>query len=68
MSDKSLPEQEDGVKRRGRIDVRFTAEDEDRIEEAVRRRNEREHGDLTPSGFVRMATRKFVAEELQGAA
>jgi len=71
MSAKSLQDEEEGVKhppRRGRLDVRFTDIELDRIEEVVRLRNERDHGDLTSSEIVRMATRKFIADELAGAA
>ena len=52
----------DGAEQDRGLTVRWKAEDWHAIEEAVRAINERDHSDLTPTDFIRMATRRFAAE------
>lgn len=64
MSD-NLPEEAPAVKHAdNRITVRWSDDDLEGIEELARRRNERDHSDLTPTDIIRMAARKLIAEEL----
>jgi hypothetical protein len=50
------------------LTVRWKPDDWRAIEEATKALNERDHSDLTPTDFIRMASRKLAAEIVSAAA
>jgi len=64
----TLPGNTEHEQDRKALTVRWMPDDWRAIEDAIRALNERDHSELTPTDFIRMASRKLAAEILSPAA